>query len=120
MATTEEVNPIRSKDSKNAGSFETSTSSGVKKLAALARITISDTELEKFTSEFDAILAYVGQLEALDLPQGDALRDKPILRNVMREDGEPIAAGTYTERLAAQFPAREGDALVVKQIISHE
>lgn len=99
----------------------------VKKLAALARIRIADAELEKFTKEFDAILAYVGQLEKLELPQGDALRQKaldksdlPKLRNVMREDGEPHVAETYTAKLTEQFPAREGNALVVKQIITHE
>jgi Asp-tRNA(Asn)/Glu-tRNA(Gln) amidotransferase C subunit len=112
------------------------TTEEVKKLAALARINISDTDLEtktakggssgaeeaalrKFTSEFDAILAYVGQIETLDLPQ-DLEGEKPALRNVMRPDGEPHAAYTYTEKVAAQFPAREGDALVVKQIITHE
>ena len=91
----------------------------VKKLAVLARIQISETELEKFTSEFDAILGYIGQLETLQLPK-DFETGKPPLRNVMRTDGEPHATGLYTERLAAQFPAREGDALKVKQIISHE
>lgn len=91
----------------------------VKKLAELARISIDDADLEEFTSEFDAILAYVGQLESLDLPQGDALRKKPALWNVMRKDGAPHAAGKYTEKIVAQFPAREGDALSVKQIITH-
>lgn len=94
------------------------TKEDVQKLATLARIKIGDAELEKFTREFDAILAYVGQLEELELPQGkDA---KPVLRNVMRADGEPHTGGAYTEKLAAQFPAREGDALSVKQIITHE
>jgi aspartyl/glutamyl-tRNA(Asn/Gln) amidotransferase C subunit len=96
------------------------TTEEVKKLAALARIKIEGAELEKFTSEFDAILAYVGQLEKLDLPQGDASRERPVLRNVMREDGEPHAGGAYTEKLAEQFPAREGDALSVKQVITHD
>ena len=90
----------------------------VKKLAALARIKVADAELEKFTSEFDAILAYIGQLEKLELPKGGGT--KPALRNVMREDGEPHASGMYTEKLAEQFPAREGDALSVKQILSHD
>lgn len=90
----------------------------VKKLAALARIKVEDAELEKFTSEFDAILKYVGQLEKLEFP--DEKGDKPSLRNVMREDGEPHAPGAYTEKLAAQFPAREGNALSVKQIILHD
>ena len=94
------------------------TTEDVKKLAALARIRVKDSELEKFTSEFDAILAYVGQLEKLELPTDKGA--KPTLRNVMREDGEPHARGTYTEKLVAQFPASENNALSVKQIISHE
>jgi len=95
------------------------TTEDVQKLAALARISIGGAELEKFTSEFDAILAYVGQLEKLDLPK-DLTGEKPVLRNVMRADGEPHATRKYTEKIAAQFPSREGDALSVKQIISHE
>jgi aspartyl/glutamyl-tRNA(Asn/Gln) amidotransferase C subunit len=91
----------------------------VKKLASLARIHVPEAELEKFTNEFDAILAYVGQLEALDLPIGGE-RVIPPLRNVTRKDGEPHATGAFTEKIAEQFPSREGDALVVKQVIVHE
>ncbi len=94
------------------------TRADVRKLAALARIGVEDAHLERFTSEFDAILAYIGQLEKLELPKGK--QKKPALCNVMREDGEPHAAGAYTENLAKQFPAREGDALAVKQIVSHD
>lgn len=94
------------------------TTEEVRKLAALARIRIDDAELEAFTKEFDGILAYVGQLEQVDL--GKEANEKPPLRNVMREDGEPHASGRYTEKLAEQFPAREGDSLAVKQIISHD
>ena len=90
----------------------------VKKLAALARIRVEDSELEKFTSEFDAILAYVGQLEKLKLPSDES--EKPTLRNIMREDDEPHAGEAYTEKLIAQFPASENNALSVKQIISHD
>lgn len=95
------------------------TTEDVQKLAALARIKIEGAELEKFTSEFDAILAYVGQLESLELPS-DLKGEKPPLRNVMRADDTPHTTGVYTERLAEQFPSREGDALSVKQIITHE
>lgn len=95
------------------------TNEDVKKLATLARIRIEDAELESFTKEFDAILAYVSQLENLKLP-ADLRTQDPKLRNVMREDGAPHESGLYTEKLAAQFPAREGNALSVKQIISHD
>ncbi|HEX8946816.1 MAG TPA: Asp-tRNA(Asn)/Glu-tRNA(Gln) amidotransferase subunit GatC [Candidatus Paceibacterota bacterium] len=91
----------------------------VKKLAALARITLADDELEKFTQEFDAILDYVGQLEQLSLPT-DGAPEVPPLHNVFREDGEPTRAGTYTEKIVAAFPERKGNALAVKQIISYE
>ncbi len=94
------------------------TAEDVKKLAALARIDIPDAELGRFTKEFDSILAYVGQLEALELPKGKEA--KPVLRNVMREDGEPHESGKYTESLAKQFPERDGDYLAVKQIITHD
>lgn len=91
----------------------------IEKLAALARIKVADSELEKFTSEFDAILAYVGQLEKLELPK-DLMGGKPLLRNVMRADSEPHGGGVYTKKIVEQFSAREGDALSVKQIITHE
>jgi aspartyl-tRNA(Asn)/glutamyl-tRNA(Gln) amidotransferase subunit C len=91
----------------------------VKKLAALSRISIDDSELEKFTSEFDAIVGYIGQLEKLDV-SGVEKGATPPLHNVMREDDEPYAPGIFTEKLAEQFPRREGDSLVVKQIISND
>ena len=95
------------------------TTDEVRKLAALARITVGDTELEKFTREFDAILAYVGQLEKLDLPQNTEEK-RQRLRTVMRADGEQNNPGMYTEKVVEQFPASDKNALVVKQIISHE
>ncbi len=95
------------------------TTDEVKKLAALARIRVESAQLEKFTKEFDAILDYVGQLETLDIKQSGEGK-KPALRNVLRADGEPRETGSYTEKLTAQFPAREGDYLAVKQIIQHD
>jgi aspartyl-tRNA(Asn)/glutamyl-tRNA(Gln) amidotransferase subunit C len=90
----------------------------VKKLAALARIRVGEDELAKLSTEFESILAYVGQLDSLEVTS--APDTKPVVRNVMREDGTPHESGIYTEKLAAQFPEREGDALKVKQIISHD
>ncbi len=95
------------------------TTEEVKKLAALARISLAEGELAKFTKEFDAILAYVSQLEQLDLPK-DLKDAKPPLRNVLREDTNATPAGTWTKKIVAAFPEKEGDYLVVKQIISHD
>lgn len=91
----------------------------VKKLAALARVKVAEDALPKFVKEFEAILAYVGQLEKLELPSASAAT-APKLRNVMRDDANPHEGGIYTEKLVAQFPDKEGSALRVKQIITHE
>jgi aspartyl-tRNA(Asn)/glutamyl-tRNA(Gln) amidotransferase subunit C len=94
------------------------TSEDVTKLAELARISVPESELEKFATEFDAILKYVGQLEELMV----AAKSEPLLpyTNVFRADENPHEPGMYTEKIAEQFPAREGDSLSVKQIISHD
>ena len=39
----------------------------VEKLTALSRIEVSSEEMDKFVTELDAILAYVGQLDELSV-----------------------------------------------------
>lgn len=96
------------------------TAEDIVKLAALARISIPEAALPQMTKELDAILAYVGQLESLDLPSESDAAVVAEVRNVMRSDDHPHEGGAFTEALAEQFPQREGDALVVKQIVSHD
>ncbi len=90
----------------------------VKKLASLARLSISDEALPKLAKEFESILAYISQINTLQVsPDSKKLSG---IRNVMREDGQPHETGKYTQKLVAQFPERDGDYLKVKQIISHD
>lgn len=89
----------------------------VRKLAALARLSLSDEELARFASEFDAIIGYIGKLNQVVVTEGDALLP---YTNVFRQDAEPHAPGLHTEKLAEQFPAREGEYLSVKQILAHD
>lgn len=89
----------------------------VRKLAALARIEVRDDELEKFSKEFESILAYISQIDSLKV---SGARKAPVTRNVLREDGEPHPTAAYTEAIVAQFPERDGDYLRVKQIISND
>ena len=89
----------------------------VKKLAALARLTVSEEELPGFVAEFEAILDYVGQLETLDIAAGSDILP---YANSFRVDSTPHEKGAWTLGLVAAFPAKEGDALSVKQILSHD
>lgn len=93
------------------------TTDDVRKLAELARIDVPEERLAKFASEFDQILAYVGQLDELSVGKGEPLLP---YENVMRKDGEPTPKGTWTKKLVEQFPSSEGNYLSVKQIISHD
>lgn len=91
----------------------------VRRLGALSRIEIPESDISRFVEEFDAILAYVGKLEELALP-GVEGRVLPAVRNVLREDGESHAPGIYTKKIVEQFPERDGNYLSVKQILSHD
>lgn len=93
------------------------TTDDVKKLAELARIDVPEERLGKFAAEFDQILSYVGQLNDLSVSKGDPLLP---YENIMRRDEDPTPPGTWTAKLTEQFPEKESNYLVVKQIISHD
>ena len=86
-------------------------------LAQLARIEVSDAEVEKLGKELPAILAFVETIQNADTSEAQR---NPTLRNVMREDDEPHESGIYTEKLLSQAPATKNGRLVVKQVISRK
>ena len=90
----------------------------VKRLASLARVAVPDEDLARFAGEFDSVLAYVGKLDELTLP--DSGRNLSVVRNVLRPDEGAYEPGTWTERIVGQFPSKEGNSLSVKKIISHD
>ncbi|MBX4195654.1 Asp-tRNA(Asn)/Glu-tRNA(Gln) amidotransferase subunit GatC [Candidatus Parcubacteria bacterium] len=88
----------------------------VLKLAKLARIEISSEEAESLAHEFEAILKYVGEIKGARL-KGTGGKEKPLLRNVMREDVNPHESGIYTEALLNAAPKRKGQYVSVKKIL---
>lgn len=85
-------------------------------LAQLARLELSDAEVERLRKDISSILEYVGQVSAASANGG---YEKPPLRNVMRED-EPGAVLGAREDLVAAFPKREGSFNVVRKIIEKD
>ena len=84
--------------------------------AELARVKISEGELEALRGDLGAILGYVSKIKEVE---GDArgLDDLGLVHNVMREDGEPHESGVYSEDLLAEAPQREGNYIKVKKIL---
>ena len=88
----------------------------IHRLAALARIELTDTEAEGFAIEVSSVLGYVSDIKEIT---GDAPEDKVIgaLYNVMRDDVHPHEPGLYTEDLLKAAPGRDGQYVKVKKIL---
>ena len=91
----------------------------VKKLAALARISITDEEAMERAKDLDQILGYVSLIEKAPTAEPTDRYISP-LANVFREDGEPHDPQEFREAIMANFPHRNGDYLVVKEVISYQ
>jgi len=85
-------------------------------LADLSRIELSEEEIERFSKEFDDILAYVQTVK--DIVEGGAATPAlGAVANVFREDTHPHEAGVYSEALLTALPSRKGQFAEVKKIL---
>lgn len=93
----------------------------IKKLANLARIDMDEIEMIEIAKDFDAILAYVGQVQEVSkLNNREPLHDNPdnyLIQNVMREDMVTNTTGEYTDKIMKLAPNTENGFLKVKQIL---
>ena len=84
-------------------------------LARLARLALTDDELDSFAGQLDAILGYVGKIQAVDVgdvePTGNPLKDV----NVMREDA--IVAGLTQRQALDQAPKAVDGRFAVPRIL---
>lgn len=88
----------------------------VRELASLSRIRVPEEDIPKLTEELSSILEMVELVQKVDV--GDVATEQG-LHNIMREDGNAIEAGTYTDALLDAAPKRTGDYLEVKQVLGH-
>ncbi len=89
----------------------------IQNLARLARLEVSNEELATLEQELPSIIAFVVTIQKAEV--GKEVKS-PELRNVMRDDTDPIESGKYTETLLKAAPAREGNRIAVKQVISRK
>jgi aspartyl-tRNA(Asn)/glutamyl-tRNA(Gln) amidotransferase subunit C len=84
-------------------------------VARLARLDLTDDELEQFTVQLGAVLEHARDVEALDTA-GVAPTAHPLpLRNVLREDR--VVPGLDRQEVLAQAPAVEADRFKVPRIL---
>ena len=90
----------------------------VARLAKLARLALTDEEISGFAGQLDAILGYVGAIQAVDVT-GVAATDSPIKNvNVTRPD--VVAASLTQAEALAEAPAVVDERFAVPQILGEE
>jgi aspartyl-tRNA(Asn)/glutamyl-tRNA(Gln) amidotransferase subunit C len=88
----------------------------VLKLAKLSRLRISDEEVDLYAKEITEILAYVEQLQALDLADYDPTTQVTGLTNVTRPD-TPVDYQATQIALLKNVPAISDGYIKVKRMI---
>ena len=90
----------------------------VKKLADLARLKMSEAELDTLTTNFESILGYVSELKNAPVLGSEGGESEAGLINVLREDANPHEPGVYTPDLVKAFAKARENYLSVKPILS--
>jgi len=88
----------------------------VLRLARLARIDLDESEIERFTGEFAAILKYVEQLQNVDVSGLEPTVQVNGLSNVMRTDKE-VEYGYKAKELLKNVPQTENGQIKVKRMV---
>ena len=84
-------------------------------LARLARLALTDAELDSFAGQLDAILAYVGQIQSVDV-SGVEATDNPLKSvNVMRPD--VVEPSLPRERVLLEAPEAVDGRFAVPRIL---
>lgn len=91
----------------------------IKKLADLARIDMSEKEMEEIAKDFGSILAYVGQVQEVSegIINNDKKAEDYFMRNVMREDAVEDNSKERTDKILANTPDTQDRFIKVRKIM---
>ncbi len=89
----------------------------VKHIAKLARLGLTEKEIEKFRKELSSILDYFEQLKQLDVTKVEPCSHPFFLENVMREDEAKQEPTDRVDKLIEAAPERKGRYVKVKSIL---
>ncbi|WP_029004523.1 Asp-tRNA(Asn)/Glu-tRNA(Gln) amidotransferase subunit GatC [Azorhizobium doebereinerae] len=87
----------------------------VRRVAHLARVAVSEEELEPLKGELNAILAFVEQLADLDVANVEPMTGVIPMELPMRED--VVSDGHYPEKILANAPESEGGFFTVPKVV---
>lgn len=89
--------------------------SEVEKVARLARLALSDQEIEELTPQLAVIIGYVEALNELDTTGVEPTSHAVPMSNALRDD--QVTPSLPVEDVFANAPARLGDYFLVPKVI---
>ena len=87
----------------------------VRRIAHLSRIAVGDGEVERLGQELNAILAFVEELNAVDVSGVEPLTSVLPMKMKKRED--VVTDGGFADDILANAPEREDHFFVVPKVI---
>ena len=89
--------------------------STVRRIAHLARIAVSDDEVEHLQGELNAILAFVEQLAEVDVKGVEPMTS--VTPMTMKKRADVVTDGGDPDAILRNAPAREGNYFVVPKVV---
>ena len=89
--------------------------SDVRHVALLARLELSDAEIERFRTDLNSILSHIDEIQRLDLEGVEPTAHPLDVVNVTRAD--EIRPGLSREAALKNAPQQEAGAFVIPQIV---
>jgi aspartyl-tRNA(Asn)/glutamyl-tRNA(Gln) amidotransferase subunit C len=87
----------------------------VRRIARLARIRITEDEVETYATELNAILGFVEQLSQVDVEGVEPMTSVTPMDLRRREDR--VTDGGYPEKIVANAPLSEDDFFAVPKVV---
>jgi aspartyl-tRNA(Asn)/glutamyl-tRNA(Gln) amidotransferase subunit C len=87
----------------------------VRRIAALARIRVEESEVEKLQAELNGILGWIEQLNEVNVDGVEPLTGGARMALKMRDD--VVTDGGYPDKVLANAPERIGDFYAVPKVV---
>ncbi len=75
---------------------------------------MSDDESPQYQKDFDGILDYIDTINSLET---DDVPAQNVLKNVVREDGDPYEVGSYSKDILSDAPDTQNGYFKVNKIL---
>ncbi len=89
----------------------------IEHLASLARIKLSEEEMEVLPNELSSIVSYVSTVSDIVADDVDNEPQVGVRHNIFRADQVTNQPDQYTEDILAEMPNKEGRYMLVKKIL---